>query len=185
MLFAGKTLTTSVVIGLFLSLAAGCSHKTAQGRTIALDADVDDGLGGTGIESGDVRAAADRIARALIKDTVKDKSTKSNPRIAVLPVKNHTRFRIDPGLVHDQLVHDLTQHSKGRFGIAQVRGDKPSTTANAVLRTDLRSLTKSTGDETSDFVQYFFALEDARDGSVLWTGMYETKRASQVDVVYR
>jgi len=160
---------------------AGCAHKTSQGRTVALDADVDDGLGGTGIESGDVRAAADRIARALSKDL------RGPPKVAVLPVQNHTRFRIDAGLVHDHLVHDLSRHSKGRFGVVQLRhaDGAAKTTANAVLRTELRSLTKAANDATSDYVQYFFALEDPADGAVLWTGMYETKRLSDVDVVYR
>jgi hypothetical protein len=168
-----------VLLSSLPAVVAGCSHQGSQGATVALDPDKDDGLGGTGIESGDVRAAADQIARALRKDL------RQPSRVAVLPVQNHTRFRIDPSLVHDHLVHDLTQQSRGRFGIVQVRGSSPPTTAQAVLRTELRSLTKDNGAATSDYVTYFFALEDPSDGTVLWTGMYETKRLSSVNVVYR
>jgi hypothetical protein len=166
--------------GIALTITA-CAPRAGQGKTVALDADVDDGLGGTGIESGDVRAAADRIARALSKDHGKAGAA----RVAVLPVANHTRFRIDAGLVHDHLVHDLARHGRGRFGVVQQRSPAMPTTASAVLRTELRSLTKETGRETSDYVQYFFVLEDPRDGAVLWSGMYETKRLSDVAVVYR
>jgi hypothetical protein len=168
----------SLVAAVVVSSSVGCSHRTSQGATVALDPDQDDGLGGTGIESGDVRAAADQIARALLKD---NRPTK----VAILPVENHTRFRIDAALVHDHLTHDLSRHSRGRFGVVQVKRGQAPTTAQAVLRTDLRSLTKERGDTTSDYVTYFFALEDPQDGSVLWTGMYETKRRSDVDVVYR
>jgi hypothetical protein len=168
----------SLMAAVVVTASAGCSHRTSQGATVALDPDQDDGLGGTGIESGDVRAAADQIARALLKD---NRPTK----VAILPVENHTRFRIDAALVHDHLTHDLSRHSRGRFGVVQVKRGQQPTTAQAVLRTDLRSLTKERGDTTSDYVTYFFALEDPNDGSVLWTGMYETTRRSDVDVVYR
>ena len=161
-----------------VAASTACTHRSAQGATVALDPDQDDGLGGTGIESGDVRAAADQIARALLKD---NRPTK----VAILPVENHTRFRIDAGLIHDHLTHDLSRHSRGRFGVVQVKRGQQPTVARAVLRTDLRSLTKERGDTNSDYVTYFFALEDPTDGSVLWTGMYETKRRSDVDVVYR
>ena len=172
---AGLSLLLSVVAAASLS---ACSHQTSQGATVALDPDQDDGLGGTGIESGDVRAAADQIARALLKDN-------RPTRVAIMPVQNHTRFRIDPSLVHDHLTHDLSRHSRGRFGVVQVKSGQKPAVAQAVLRTDLRSLTKENGITTSDYVTYFFALEDPTDGSVLWTGMYETKRRSDVDVVYR
>ena len=78
-----------------VAASTGCTHRSAQGATVALDPDQDDGLGGTGIESGDVRAAADQIARALLKD---NRPTK----IAILPVENHTSFRVDAGLVHEE-----------------------------------------------------------------------------------
>jgi hypothetical protein len=167
---------------LVVAAAPACALRSAQGRTVALDPDVDDDLGGTGIESGDVRGAADRIARALAADWTK---SGSRARVAVVPVVNRTRFRIDPALVQNHLVHDLQRVGRGRFSLVAVRHDDPVKNAHAVLRTELRSLTKDNGQTTSDYVEYWFSLEDAADGTVLWSGMYETKRASDIDVIYQ
>ena len=180
-----------VAVAAVLVVNSACATKTAQGKTVALDADIDDGLGGTGIESGDVRAAADDIARALSHDLKSSTAVVTRARVAVLPVVNRTRFRIDPALVQNELIHDLSVQSKRRFSLVAVRGAPSSAssatstgTANAVLKTELRSLTKDNGEETSDFVQYAFTLE-THDGEVLWSGMYQTKRASSVDVIYQ
>lgn len=179
---------SAVVIAAALVASQACALKTGQGATVALDADVDDGLGGTGIESGDVRAAADDIARALAHE-LKARPSAQTARVAVMPVVNRTRFRIDPALVQNHLVHDLMTQSKRRFALVAVRqkdgASSPATTASAILKTELRSLTKDNGAVTSDYVEYWFALEDAHDGTLLWSGMYETKRASDVDVVYQ
>lgn len=179
-----------VALGSLFVVGPACTTRAAQGRTVALDPDVDDDLGGTGIESGDVRGAADRIARALaaeLKDGrdagVVDKGGRA--RVAVVPVVNRTRFRIDPALVQNHLVHDLQTHGRGRFALVAVRDGDAQRNANAVLRTELRSLTKDNGQTTSDYVEYWFSLEDPDDGTVLWSGMYETKRASDVDVTYQ
>jgi PBP1b-binding outer membrane lipoprotein LpoB len=171
-----------VVLAVAAALMSGCSSVEARrGRTVALDPDLDDDLGGTGIESGDVRGAADRIARALAHDL---KRSSARARVAVIPVLNRTRFRVDPALVQNHLVHDLQAHSRGRFAIVAVRDAQPRN-ATAVLRTELRSLTKDNGEATSDYVEYFFALEDPVDGTVLWSGLYETKRLSSIDVIYQ
>lgn len=177
---AGGLLVAAVLVG---TTAACAPLKTAQhGPTVALDADLDDGLGGTGIESGDVRGAADQIARALAHDLKQSKGERA--RVAVLPVVNRTRFRIDPALVQNELIHDLSTQSRHRFALVAVRNNKPQATANAVLKTELRGLTKDNGELTTDFVQYAFTLE-THEGEVLWSGMYQTKRASDVDVIYQ
>ena len=177
--------TAAFAVVLTLVLSTSCALRTGQKNTIALDADLDDGLGGTGIESGDVRGAADQIARALAHD-LRTEAPGGRMRVAVLPVQNRTRFRIDPALVQNHLVHDLMQQSQRRFQLVAVRDTtRSSATANAVLKTELRSLTKDDGAVTSDYVEYWFALEDAVDGTLLWSGMYETKRASAIDVIYQ
>ena len=177
----------AVVVTLAFALSTSCTTRSAQRATVALDADADDGLGGTGIESGDVRGAADEIARALAHELKSETaSTGKRLRVAVLPVLNRTRFRIDPALVQNHLVHDLKKQSRKRFDLVAVRGGSTSTaTATATLKTELRSLTKDDGRVTSDYVEYWFALEDAADGTLLWSGMYETKRASAIDVIYQ
>lgn len=154
---------------------------TDQGPTVQLDPDVDDRLGGTGVESGDVRGASEQIARALAGM----RHGSDHPRIALAPVQNLSRFRIDPGLLKNRLTHELVQRARGRFELIPLDDATPTTTADYLLKTELRSLTKDNGRSTSDYLQYAFLLERPSDHAVLWTGMYETKRKSDVDVIYQ
>ena len=162
--------------------SAGCALATAQGRTTQLDPDIDDDLGGTGIESGDIRGASEQIARALVAL----KHEHKHPRIAMLPVANLTRFRVDPGLLRNRLTHDLVNRARGRFDVMPLDGPERAQ-VDYVLKTELRSETKDSraANATSDYVQYAFTLERPSDGAVVWSGMYETKRKSSVDVIYQ
>jgi hypothetical protein len=161
--------------------ASSCALSTAQGPTVQLDPDADDRLGGTGIESGDIRGASERVSRALLGLDHEG----GPPRVAVMPVKNMTRFRVDPGLLKNRLTHELVSRAKGRVSFIPLDDDTKAARADYVLKTELRSLTKDNGPTTSDYVQYAFTLERPTDGSVVWTDMYETKRKSDVDVVYQ
>ena len=171
------------IVACVLGLSAvGCTHQARSSNTVVLDPDLDDDLGDTGIESGDIRGAADEIARALGK-SLKKAPASSRARVAVMPVENFSRFRIDPGLLQNHLTHDLKQQSRNRFDIVAVKGTPRA--AQAVLRTEVRGLHKDRGDAWSDYVEYHFTLEDADNGDLLWSGLYETKRLSDVAVVYR
>jgi hypothetical protein len=170
-----------------LAMGSACTLATSQARTATaqLDPDVDDGLGGTGIESGDIRGASEQIARGIL--AVRH-ATPSQPRVALLPVVNLTRFRVDPGLLKNRLTHDLVARARGRWELIPLDDAKGSTAiarVDYVLKTELRSLTKDNGPTTSDYVQYAFTLERPTDGAVLWSGIYETKRKSDVDVIYQ
>jgi hypothetical protein len=178
----------ALLLGLFslvvLYLGAGlaaCSTATGQGPTVQLDPDVDDRLGGTGIESGDIRGASEQIARAVVAL----RHEEARPRIALLPVRNLTRFRIDPGLLKNRLAHDLVSRARGRFELIPLDDDTASLRVDYVLKTELRSETKDNLRTKSDYVQYAFTLVRPTDGAVLWSGIYETKRRSDVDVIYQ
>ncbi len=180
----GRAILLCAVSLLLLALggALACTPLvTDQGPTVQLDPDVDDRLGGTGVESGDVRGASEQIARALSAlDHRRD-----HPRIALAPVQNLSRFRIDPALLTNRLTHELVQRARGRFELVPLDGDTTSADADYLLTTELRSLTKDNGRATSDYLQYAFQLARPHDGAVVWTGMYETKRVSAVDVIYQ
>lgn len=181
---AGRAILLGGLSLLLLALggALACTPLvTDQGPTVQLDPDADDRLGGTGVESGDVRGASEQISRALAAM----RHDRAKPRIAVAPVQNLSRFRIDGGLLKNRLTHDLVQRARGRFELIPLDDDTPSTTADYVLKTELRSLTKDNGGATSDYLQYAFLLERPTDGAVLWSGMFETKRKSSVDVIYQ
>lgn len=180
----GRALLLCALSLLLVALSGGLACTplvTDQGPTVQLDPDVDDRLGGTGVESGDVRGASEQIARAL--SALEHRS--EHPRIALAPVQNLSRFRIDPALLKNRLTHELVQRAHGRFELIPLDSDTASAEVDYLLKTELRSLTKDNGRATSDYLQYAFQLERPRDGAVLWSGMYETKRVSAVDVIYQ
>ena len=165
---------TALFVLSFITGLPGCALASAQGPTVQLDPDVDDELGGTGVESGDIRGAAEQIARGI------GGVRKTGARIVVMPVRNLSRFRVDPALLQNRLVQDLVDRSHGRFDV--VGGDGAG---DLQLFTELRSLTKDNGPTTSDYVQYAFTLRRPGDATIVWSGMFETKRKSDVDVIYQ
>jgi TolB-like protein len=194
-------LTAAVVMSVAGSTACG---TPAQTKTRILDPDADDNLGGTGTDSGDVRTIAERISRSLIG--INWPKAGEVPQIAVLPLDNQSRFRIDPVLIQNKLVKELVNKSAGRLSFlardseaavleerAKKRGglyDAGNTTeamagADYLLRGEMRSLTKSAGAETSDYIVYSFKLVNAETGAILWMDDYETKKAAETGVVYQ
>ena len=194
-------LTAAVVASAAGATACGTA---AQTKTRVLDPDADDNLGGTGTDSGDVRTIAERISRSLIG--INWPKAGEVPQIAVLPLDNQSRFRIDPVLIQNKLVKELVNKSAGRLSFlardseaavleerAKKRGglyDAGNTTAamagaDYLLRGEMRSLTKSAGDVTSDYIVYSFKLVNAETGAILWMDDYETKKAAETGVVYQ
>lgn len=188
-----------------LVLSAGaCTTTSGQGKTRVLDADQDDGLGGTGTESTDIRSIAERMAREIVG--VRWPETGEVPRIALLPVENHTRFRVDPKVIQNKLLVNLVKYSAGRVVFlprdseAQVmaerekkragmydQGEKAQAMAGAdyLLKGEMRSLSKSGEGGVSDYITYTFQLINAETGAALWAGDYETKKAAETSVVYQ
>jgi hypothetical protein len=166
--------------GLLALSSSSCALASAQGRTAQLDPDRGDNLGGTGPESGDLRGASEQIARAV---TALD--TPAPPTIALAAPTNQTRFRMDPLLLRNKLTHDLVSRGRGRFTIVPLDDDTPTATADLLLKTEIRSLTRDNGDAKSDYIQYAFTLERPTDGAVVWAGMFETKRQSRIDILYQ
>jgi hypothetical protein len=98
-----------IALGTTLPLVACASAP----KTRVLDPDADDNLGGTGTESGDVRTLAERISRSLLGVNWPDQG--AVPRIAVLPLDNQSRFRVDPVLIQNKLVKELVNSAAGRI----------------------------------------------------------------------
>ncbi len=169
----------ALVLLCFAVGAPACALQSAQGRTVQLDPDADDDLGGTGVESGDIRGASEQIARGIRA------LHRADVRIVVMPVQNLSRFRVDPLLLQNRLVQDLVERSRGTFHIVSLDGVPADSRGDMALYTQVRSLTKDNGPTTSDYVQYAFTLRRPGDGEVLWSGMFETKRKSDVDVIYQ
>lgn len=203
MKYPNKLLLLALAGGL-LGLQLGCPSTTRHGNTKILNADADDGLGGTGTESGDIRTVAQRMSREIVG--IQWPQTGAIPRIAVIPLTNQTRFRVDPKLLQNKLVKELVKNSAGRVmflardseqvvmaerekkraGIYD-SGKQEAAMAGAdyLLKGEMRGLAKASREGNSDYIVYTFQLIDAESGGILWMGDYETKKASDVDVVYQ
>lgn len=182
----------------------GCLISTAQGKTKVLDPSIDDNLGGTGTESGDIKAMAERMAREIVG--IEWSNTNIKARISVLPLNNQTRFRIDPKLLQNKLVKDLVNFARGRViflardtemevmnerakkraGIYdQGKSTKAMAGADYLLKGEMRSLSKASQDGVSDYILYSFSLIDAESGAILWMGDFETKKQGTTGVIYQ
>lgn len=188
-----------------LFIFSGCETTTAQsGTTRIVDTSSEDSLGGTGTSSNDVKAMAESMARDII--SINWPSSGEIPQIAILPLQNHTRFRIDPKLLQNKLVRDLVRYSRGRVGFlardseesvmaerAKKRaglyttGEKTKAMSGAdyLLKGEMRALSKSSRAGVSDYIVYSFELINAERGTILWSNDYETKKEGTVDVVYQ
>lgn len=128
------------------------------------------------------------------------------PRIAVIPMTNQTRFRVDPKLLQNKLVKALVKTSQGRVlylardseqavmaerekkraGMYDSgKQDAAMAGANYLLKGEMRGLSKASREGNSDYIVYTFQLIDAESGGILWMGDYETKKAADVDAVYQ
>jgi penicillin-binding protein activator len=166
---------------LFAVLAAGCRHTNSP--TITLDADADDEIGGSGVDSGDVRSLAQRMSRSLLALPLT--SAEGAPRVAVQPLLNQSRFRIDAALIQNKLVAELVRRSAGKLLFLGNDDGHDTHAHHYVLQGELRSLSKSDGAVTSDYLVYSFKLIDAVGGGVVWMDDFETKKAAAIGVVYQ
>ncbi len=186
-------------------LLIGCRHTTEQQpSTRILDPDADDNLGGTGTESQDIRSIAQRMSREIVGIQWPDSG--AVPRIAVLPLNNQTRFRIDPKIIQNKLTKNLVNSAMGRVQFiardteAEVFAerekkrsgiyDSGNTTqalagADYFLKGEMRALSKAAQGGVSDYILYSFQLVNAENGILMWAGDYETKKAADTDVVYQ
>ncbi len=199
-----KNVTGFGMLLMFVCAQSGCVISTGQGKTKILAPSVDDNLGGTGTESGDVRAMAERMAREIVGINWPTQGVV--PRISVLPLDNQTRFRIDPKLLQNKLTKDLVNFANGRVvflardsemavmnerarkraGIYdQGKSTKAMAGADYVLKGEMRSLSKASREGVSDYILYSFSLIDAETGVILWMGDYETKKQGTTGVIYQ
>lgn len=195
-----------LVLALFSAgLISGCSTITAQsGKTRVIDESADDDLGGTGPDSGDFRACAERVARGITG--IRWPRQGDTPRIAVLPFTNHTRFRVDFKLLQNTAVHDLVSSARGqvlflaRDSEAQVMAERDKKRsghfdsgkqakamfgADYFLKGEMRALSKSSREAESDYIQYNFELIDAETTAILWAGECKTKKVGTIGVIYQ
>lgn len=164
-------------------------------------------VSGTGIESQDIVAVADEMARGILGVPQITSSVRA-PSIVLLPVKNDTRFPFNKDILLEEIKTLLNERSAGKVRfLARDRmvelqkerelkqsGQVTSSTdprpvqmkgADFFLTGKLMGQSTRTAAGLSDYVLYSFELIDPNTSEVIWNGSHRIKKQGQVDAVYR
>lgn len=164
-------------------------------------------VAGTGIESQDLVAVTDKMARSILAIPQIARASVP-PRIVIDPVNNATRFPINKDLFTDRIRIQLNSKATGRMiflardhmpALERERALKQSgqVTASAdpnvvefrgadfFLTGKLEGLTSRTSAGTGDYILYSFQLIDARTSEMVWEDSMEIKKQGLEDAAYR
>jgi hypothetical protein len=192
-------------------LVAGCASsgvKNPSGTGVTqLKADEQGTVVGTGIESQDLVAVADKMSRSILG--IPQIASAATPPIVVLdPVENKTRFPINKDIFLTRIRTQLNSKSAGKVTfLARDRmaalekernlkreGAVTSSSdanvqeflgANYFLTGSLEGLSTRTKAGTSDYILYAFQLIDARTSAIIWEDNAEIKKQGLEDAAYR
>jgi PBP1b-binding outer membrane lipoprotein LpoB len=162
---------------------------------------------GTGIESQDLVAVTDKMARGILS-VPQIAQAKTPPHIVLEPVTNNTRFPIDKDIFLTRIRTELNSKSDGRVRFldremmaalqherelqqeGQVVAPAGGTAtqlqgADFFLTGKLDGLTTQNAEGTSDYVLYSFRLTDARTSEIVWEDSTEIKKQGLEDAAYR
>jgi PBP1b-binding outer membrane lipoprotein LpoB len=197
---------------LTLLCVAGCASsngvKNPAGIGVTqMKADEQGFVVGTGIESQDLVAVTDKMARSLLAIPQIANAT-TPPIVALDPVDNQTRFAINKDIFLTRIRTELNTKTKGkvtflaRDRLAALEHERQlkqqgALTSNAdpnlqefkgadyFLTGSLQGLSTRTKSGTSDYVLYAFQLIDARTTVILWEDSAEIKKQGLEDAAYR
>jgi len=200
-------LTSVAVPALFL---AGCATgvESPSGVPVTeMKADERGFVAGTGVESQDLVAVTDKMARGVLA-IPEIANAKQPPRIVLEPVVNETRFPISKDIFLTRIRTQLNEKALGRVrfldremmktlererdlkrtgqvtasadpSVVEFRG------ADYFLTGKLQGLTTKTSKGTSDYILYSFRLTDARTSEIIWESSSEIKKQGLEDAAYR
>ena len=164
-------------------------------------------VAGTGVESQDLVAVTDKMARSILGIPEISRAT-GTPRIVLNPVVNETRFPINKDIFLTRIRTQLNSKSAGKVrflareqmaALEKERELKQSgqVTASAdpnvvefkgadfFLTGKLQGMTTRTKAGTSDYILYSFQLIDARTSDIVWEDSAEIKKQGLEDAAYR
>jgi hypothetical protein len=164
-------------------------------------------VAGTGVESQDLVAVTDKMARGVLA-IPEIANAKTTPRIVLDPVVNETRFPINKDIFLTRIRTQLNEKATGRVrfldremmktlererdlkrsgqvtassdpNVVEFRG------ADYFLTGKLQGLTTKSSQGTSDYILYSFRLTDARTSEIVWESSSEIKKQGLEDAAYR
>jgi PBP1b-binding outer membrane lipoprotein LpoB len=193
------------------ALLAGCASsgvKNPSGVPVTrMNADEQGFVAGTGIESQDLVAVTDKMARSILG--IQQIANAVAPPIIVLdPVVNETRFPINKDIFLSRIRGELVKKSGGkvtflaRERMAALERERNLKREGAVtsssdpnvqefkgadyfLTGELKGLSTRTAAGTSDYILYDFHLIDARTSAIVWEDNAEIKKQGLEDAAYR
>jgi penicillin-binding protein activator len=194
-----------------LALTIGCASsgvKNPSGTGVTeMRADEKGFVGGTGVESQDLVAVTDKMARGIL-EVPQVKNAAAPPVVLLDPVTNETRFPINKDLFLSRIRVLLNSKSFGKVQFVarermsaaeeernrKLSGQVTSTTdpkvveykgGDYLLTGKLQGLSTRTAKGTSDYILYAFQLIDARTLVIIWEDFAEIKKQGLEDAAYR
>jgi hypothetical protein len=202
-----RLLGPSVLVALFTGCASsGVKNPSGIGVT-EMRADEKGFVAGTGVESQDLVAVTDKMARSIL-DTPQIKNAHSPPVVLLDPVLNETRFPINKDMFLTRIQVQLNSKCDkkvqflARERLAALEHERELKRAGQVtsssdpnlvefkggdffLTGKLQSLTTRNSRGISDYILYSFELVDARTSAVVWQDFAEIKKQGLEDASYR
>lgn len=197
-----KYLSLFLLILLTLALSSCATMPVSHSTTILPDND--DNLGGTGIESTDILTVSRKMALSIL-EVPEIMRASGTPRIALLPVKNNTRFIINKDIFTQKIRIELNKNVSGKVrflardrmdDILKERQAKRNDLVTAskegdlagvdfYLTGELTGLSKAVNSNRSDYTLMSFQLIDAETSDIVWEDSYEIKRVGEAGVAYQ
>lgn len=209
-----KTPLKATGLALTLALLAGCAgnidNKPAQ-ATVYEDASTTGRVSGVGIESQDVVAVTDQMMRDMLANRMLS-GRDIPPRIIIDNeyIRNESSSVVNTNMLTDRLRIELNRAANGRMvfvgreyaGMVQKERDlkrdgavdggtirETAAQAGADYRiagriTSLDASDRSDGTQ-SRYSQISFEMVDMELGTIVWSGLYEMRKAARDDVIYR
>lgn len=196
-------LTGGLLVG---CASSGVKNPSGIGVT-EMRADERGFVAGTGMESQDLVAVTDKMARSVLS-VPEIANAQGMPRIVLEPVVNDTRFAINKDIFLTRIRTELNKNARNKVrflareqmtALERERDLKQSgavtsnSDPNAVefkgadffLTGKLSGMTTRTSKGTSDYVLYSFQLIDARTSDIVWEDSAEIKKQGLEDAAYR
>lgn len=164
-------------------------------------------VAGTGVESQDLVAVTDKMARSIL-GIAEIANARVTPRIVLEPVVNETRFPINKDIFLTRIRTQLNAGAMGKVrfldremmktlererALKQAGQVTASADPNVVefrgadffLTGKLQGLSTRTSKGVGDYVLYSFRLTDARTSEIVWEDSAEIKKQGLEDAAYR
>jgi PBP1b-binding outer membrane lipoprotein LpoB len=176
---------------------AGCAtsagvSQPAGAPVVEMRPDERGAVAGTGIESQDMVAVTDKMARSILA-IPQIARAQVPPSVVLDPVVNNTRFPINKDIFLTRIRTSLNSKAAGQVSFLDremmktlERERELKRTGQVTASADPRGgMTTRTSAGTSDYVLYSFRLTDARTSRIVWEDVAEIKKQGLEDAAYR